>query len=109
MALNQIGNDCDALTEEDWKTLATMAVTLLPPFGAVEGVPRGGLKFAEALKQYITSGPLLIAEDVITTGASIEKFRNGREAIGIVVFQRQSLPSWITSIFQTSVKSDRSL
>lgn len=35
--------DCDALTPADWRALAKMIVDRLAPFGAVEGVPRGGL------------------------------------------------------------------
>ena len=88
--------ECDSLTPEDWQALALMASEILPPFGQVEGVPRGGIPFADALRQYADpqSDVLLIAEDVVTTGGSMERFRAGREAIGICVFSRGSLAEW---------------
>lgn len=95
--------DCDALTDADWATLAEMAVSVLPAFGAVEGVPRGGLRFAQALHRYVTTGPLLIAEDVVTTGASLEQQRAGREAVGVAVFARGSCPAWVRPLFTFAV------
>ncbi len=89
--------ECDALTPEDWEGLALMAVEHLPPFGLVEGVPRGGLPFADALRPYATPGceTLLIVDDVGTTGGSMERHRNGRKAIGLVAFKRGPLPPWV--------------
>ena len=93
--------DCDDLTDEDWETLALMASEILPSFGSVEGVPTGGLKFAAALSKYITKGPPLIAEDVVTTGASMERIRDSRIAIGVAVFSRGRPPAaWIYPIFE---------
>jgi orotate phosphoribosyltransferase len=91
--------ECDAISPLEWKTLALMASEILPPFGAVEGVPRGGIPFAEALAAYVTEGPLLIAEDVVTTGGSMERYRNGRDAIGVSVFSRGQHPGWVTPLF----------
>lgn len=94
--------ECDSLTPDDWAALAAMAVEILPPFGFVEGVPRGGLPFAEALRKYITPGSmtLLIAEDVCTSGGSLERHRDGRAlAIGIAVFCRGTLPPWVKALF----------
>lgn len=93
--------ECDALTPEDWAALALMAVGVLPPFGHVEGVPRGGLPFGDALYKHVTHGcsTLLIAEDVVTTGGSLERHRAGREAIGVVVFCRGVCPEWVTPLF----------
>jgi hypothetical protein len=92
--------ECDALNPEDWEALATIAVEFLPAFGAVEGVPRGGMPFADALRVHITHGPLLIAEDVTTTGASMEAWRDGREAIGVVAFCRGECPDWVVPLFR---------
>jgi orotate phosphoribosyltransferase len=101
--------DCDALTPEDWDALAAMAASILPPFGYVEGVPTGGIPFAKALGKYVNpdSLTLLIAEDVLTTGGSMERFRNGLiegtcdpPTIGIVVFARGRCPNWVTPLFQ---------
>ena len=91
--------ECDALSDDDWQGLACIASEILPPFGNVEGVPRGGLKFADALRQYITTGPLLICDDVCTTGNSMETFRNNRNAIGVVAFSRGISPGWIIPLF----------
>jgi hypothetical protein len=81
--------ECDALTDDDWKCLAKMATTILPPFGLVVGIPRGGLKFADALSKYVTVGPDLIADDVLTTGSSFFPYlEKNPTLIGIVVFAR---------------------
>lgn len=91
--------DCDALTAEDWDGLALMAMEFLPPFGSVEGVPTGGLAFADALRPYATQGPVLLADDVLTTGGSLERQRAGREAIGVVAFARGPCPDWVQAVF----------
>lgn len=93
--------ECDSLTEEDWEALALIASEALPPFGRVEGVPRGGIPFANALVKYIipNCNVLLLAEDVITTGGSLERFRAGREAIGVAVFARGHWPLWVKPLF----------
>lgn len=92
--------ECDALTDADWDGLARIAIENLPLFGSVEGVPRGGLKFAEALRPHVMWGPLLIVDDVFTTGKSMKDHRLGREAIGVVAFSRGVCPAWITPLFQ---------
>lgn len=92
---------CEALSSDDWAALAQMAAEILPPFGAVEGVPRGGIPFAEALQKHVLPGcrTLLIAEDVATTGGSLERHRVGRDAIGVVVFCREYCPLWVRPLF----------
>jgi hypothetical protein len=126
--------ECDALTPADWEGLAAMAAEVLPSFQEVEGVPRGGHPFEEALRPYAWKyhhggdkgrGTLLFAEDVVTTGGSIERFRDerletfarlGREdgknylpskVIGVCVFARGKCPDWITPLFQMPLKGDR--
>jgi hypothetical protein len=93
--------ECDALTDQDWNCLAALAWRILPSFGLIEGVPRGGLRFAEQLHHFSTAGcsTLLIADDVCTTGASLEAQRAGRDAIGVVAFARSGCPSWVTPIW----------
>ena len=97
--------DCDSLTREDWDTIAHIAATNIPNFKSVEGVPRGGLLFAEAMEQFCWAWgePLLIVDDVLTTGQSMENFRRNRDAMGIVLFARGPCPAWIRPVFQFSL------
>jgi len=93
--------DCDALTEHDWECLAAMAAEIAPPFHSVLGVPRGGFKFASALKKYrrADSDHTLLVDDVLTTGRSMEHWRL-RNDVGLVVFARGKCPDWVTPLFQ---------
>lgn len=94
--------ECDSLTDEDWAALALMVVERVKPFTAVRGVPRGGLKLAKALEPYRSFGNgVLIVDDVLTTGASMEQARRGRDsAQGAVVFARGECPDWVTPLFR---------
>jgi orotate phosphoribosyltransferase len=101
--------DCDALTDGDWEALAAMLAERLPPFGVVTGVYRGGLKLAEALRQYRNpSVPrALVVDDVLTTGASMEGAAPavaarypGYEVAGAVVFARGPCPDWVVPLFR---------
>lgn len=108
--------DCDYLTIHDWCALAKMASEALPPFGTVEAVTHGGkfyksmpnaVRFADCLRMYTTKGcpTILIADDVLTTGKSMEEERRGRDnVIGVVAFSRGVPPSWVTPLFQMPVK-----
>ncbi len=93
--------ECDALNDEDWNCLAQLAYRMLPPFGPVEGVATGGLRFAEALRHFSRCPDrLLIADDVCTTGRSLEAVRAGRDAIGVVAFARSlDYPRWVMPIW----------
>lgn len=92
--------DCDALVKEDYEALAVMALEILPHFGEVEGVPRGGLEFAKVMSKYITQGPRLIVDDVLTTGDSMEKLMKSGTDIGLVIFARGLCPPWIRAIWK---------
>ena len=92
--------ECDAFTPDDWATLAQIANQRLY-WGEVEGVPEGGLAFAEALRRYSQpDGRLMIVDDVFTTGQSMEEHRAGRDAFGLVVFARNLVPLWIEPMFE---------
>lgn len=97
--------ECDALTDEDWECLAYL-VSKKIQFKAVFGVPKGGVKLADKLQQYATRDyllPILICDDVLTTGNSMEKFRIEKgesNVMGVVIFARGQCPSWITPIFK---------
>lgn len=96
--------DCDALTDEDWQTSARVIYEGVGRFRKVIGIPRDRLKPAEALEPYRfpnPENPILIVDDVLTTGNSFkamkESLRQG--CIGIVVFARGKCLPWITPHF----------
>lgn len=91
--------DCDVLTPADWAALARFLAPQLW-FAEVEGVPRGGIPFADALRRHSIGEGLLIVDDVLTTGASMEAQRAGREAQGLVLFARGPCPPWVRAVWQ---------
>ena len=91
--------ECDALTPPIGETLAAMVAERFQ-FKWVYGIPRGGTKFARALARYSTRSnehPVLIADDVLTTGGSMELARSGltRRCVGVVVFARRARTGFI--------------
>ncbi len=93
--------NCDTMTDEDWAGLAQI-VRAKFSFSQVMGIPRGGLKFAAALRPFCSDGPLLLVDDVMTTGRSMEEYRAYHPTmptIGVVVFSRGPVPDWIHPIF----------
>ncbi len=100
--------ECDALTDADLNALANIIRHGLR-FSKVYGVPRGGQRLASILENYCSEeGPLLIIDDVLTTGTSMEEARQQfasmhSEIIGLVIFARSDCPGWIRSVFNMSV------
>lgn len=101
--------DADYLTDDDINSIALQLTLRLPRFGDVIGVPRGGLRLAEAMKPFVSphrelngtyDSELLIVDDVFTTGASMEEYRDGRDCLGAVIFARSDTPTWITPLFR---------
>ena len=95
--------ECDALNESDIACIAEF-IASKTSFGSVEGVPRGGLRLAAALEQYAEWKPpfnVLIVDDVLTTGRSMEEQKAIHQAnvIGWVIFARIELPDWINAVF----------
>lgn len=100
--------ECDALTNEDWECLAHLASEILPDFKEVVSVPTGGDKFAKQLNAYCKddkSLPILICDDVLTTGGSMAQKRQEIEGkvIGVVAFSRGQTPNWVYKIWQIFV------
>ena len=92
---------CEALAESDWTAIAAEIATRFA-FGRVVGIPRGGWPLAKALTPLVTTGPLLIIDDVLTTGASMEAARKesrASDAIGVVLFARSKPPPWVHAVF----------
>lgn len=94
--------ECDSLTDEDINTISCVIARRFR-FGCVVGVPTGGLRLANALKNLVSTGPLLIVDDVLTTGGSMERKRSeykyDPKTIGVVIFARQPPPPWIHAMF----------
>jgi orotate phosphoribosyltransferase len=93
--------DCDALSSSDIETIAGVMAWRLVRFSSVYGVPRGGIRLELAFQQYSTGSaldPLLIVDDVLTTGRSMieARARFGPNTIGFVIFARGPCPEWIT-------------
>lgn len=106
--------ECDALTLEDWDTIAFI-ISQQVKFSRVVGIPSGGTKLAQALKKYSYISPLcekfprLIVDDVCTTGKSLidcrSEFPLTDPIIGFVVFTRnyESLPTWCRSLWVSGI------
>lgn len=91
--------ECDALTYEEIETFALL-ISKRFKFGNVVGIPQGGYRIGTALKKYCTEGRLMIIDDVLTTGRSMEEYRQGWDAIGVVLFARGPCPEWVHPVFQ---------
>lgn len=91
--------DCDALDEEDWVTLANIA-QLKMNFSKIISIPRGGLALGEALHPNDANAPVIIVDDVLTTGRSMEEYRKKfPNANGLVAFARRKPASWIRALW----------
>lgn len=98
--------DCDFLGDLDLQAVVQELSVRLRPWGHVEGVGRGGQVLADAFCKYcpsdafsLRSFPPLICDDVLTTGRSMEEQRDGRQAIGAVIFARGPVPAWVQPLF----------
>jgi hypothetical protein len=104
--------ECDAMTNEDWQTIADICAPKMDQFFSVMSVPTGGNKLAQAFYKHITpkARVVLFVDDVWTTGHSmlcrIDQFsrvKTPREEVrGFVAFARcQSLPAWVDCFMLT--------
>lgn len=96
--------ECDAISPDEWHSLARIALPLLPPYSQVLGVPRGGTAWAQILENYVQPGAhkLLIVDDVWTTGNSIRRAWAGcgyGHWHGLVLFARGPVPKDVTALF----------
>ena len=99
--------DCDALSDNGLECLAYLLARRCGWFAWAVGVPRGGLRLANAINagayytKHVTNAPTLIVDDVLTTGASMELLRRRfPKARGGVLFARGPCPDWITPLFR---------
>jgi orotate phosphoribosyltransferase len=95
--------ECDAISPQEWHTLARIALPLLPDFGRVECVPEGGRPWATIFQHYVRPGSrrYLLVDDVWTTGQSMlsQVIRSGAPWHGIVLFARGPVPKNVTALF----------
>ena len=103
--------EMDALADAEWKCIARMINEYQQvSFQAAIGIPRGGLKLSGYLNEYATQNskdPYLLVDDVLTTGGSMEQYRDEhlkeKDVIGWVVFSRTNPAGWINSLFQMPI------
>ena len=71
--------ECDGVSKKEWQCLSEMVMDYEKrPFQAAIGIPRGGVILGSYLNQYSTQNPddpYLLIDDVLTTGGSMEDFR----------------------------------
>jgi len=97
--------ECDMLMDEDIKTISVI-ITEKYDFYDVVGIPTGGTRLCNDLKKHTNkeSKTLLIVDDVLTTGESMqrekEKYNTNLKIQGVVIFARAKCPEWIDPIFQ---------
>ncbi len=100
--------DCDALTEAELECIAFIIHNQFSRIKWVVGIPQGGVRLANVLRsKYVcrhSKGITLIVDDVLTTGASMEKAREAHPgASGAVIFARGPCPDWIQPVFQMAI------
>ena len=70
--------ECDSINDYELKFIEKMIMDYQQqPFCEAVGIPRGGLKLADALNEYATGDSkhfILICDDVFTTGTSMKEF-----------------------------------
>ena len=103
--------DCDYLNNDDIDCIARY-IASKRTFGMVIGIPSGGDRLADALEQYVKHDApfnVLIVDDVLTTGASMEYEKASMlehvhqdDIIGWVIFARTEPEPWINYMFKTS-------
>ena len=108
--------ECDALTDEDIECVAEYIASKMNCRFMVQGIPRGGCRLADALKQYEDlQAPfqILIVDDVCTTCTSMEKAKAAQppqvhpsDVVGWVIFARTTPPDWVHAMFTMNEGGD---
>lgn len=95
--------DADNLSDGDLGALAALVAPQLTPYSEVIGIPRGGLRFAKALEEYMGSeGGRLVVDDVLTTGMSMLEVMHAGDK-GVVIFNRGRRMPGVFSIFSMAL------
>jgi orotate phosphoribosyltransferase len=101
--------ECDAITPEEWHSLARIALPILPPFDYVISVPSGGDAWVNIFKHYVqpSAHRILFIDDVWTTGGSMlstVRHYGTPPWHGIVLFARGPVPDNVTALFHLDKK-----
>ena len=103
--------EADALSDRTIETIAKI-IKRKKLFSEVYGIPTGGERLAKALEKYAhPEGGLLIVDDVLTTGDSMEKAKHkfGRlNTAGAVIIARGPCPDWIEPVLSLNSYYNRS-
>ena len=107
--------ECDAIRPEWWAGLARMIMDYqTEPFYKAEGIPRGGVALGDALNEYASGNPedpVLIADDVYTTGTSfreyIETFHKDQPVIKWCAFARKPTTDGVNALFTMPTPVDK--
>ena len=100
--------ECDAITNDEWRCIARMIMEYqTQPFRYAVGIPRGGSPLGYALNAHATDNadhPVLICDDVYTTGTSFKQFvekgnYNEEEIIKWVAFARKPTTDNVNALF----------
>ena len=98
--------NAEALDASSIATIACMIADRVGPFCAVRGIPTGGGEpLAKALEPYRSDeGPLLVVDDVLTTGVSMEEYADYfgmLDTVYYVIFDRSGglRPSWVKALW----------
>ena len=106
--VSQFKIECDVLQPHSLETLCAIVAEKYI-FGEVIGVPTGGIRIEKMLKKYCvpTNEYVLIVDDVLTTGESMEEIRTkileetpNVLINGVVLFARGECPDWVDAVFQ---------
>ena len=109
--------EMDALYTDDWRCLAKMIMEYeTRPFRTAVGIPRGGVRLGQMLDKYSTGNPddpVLIVDDVYTTGTSFREFiaeqYPDEKVICWTVFARNPVTDNVNALFQMPSKMRKKL
>jgi len=105
--------ECDALSDDEWKTIAKMIREYEDQnWQYAVGIPTGATRLGEILTTYGTGSvkdPVLIVDDVYTTGKSFidfeEKHYKDKKVIKWAVFARKPPTENVKVLFQLPAKT----
>lgn len=96
--------ECDNITDAELEAMCALLAQIIPPFSRVSGVPTGGVRVEKAMRRHLSeTGPILIVDDLWTTGGSIQRHLTAidpREYLVAVLFARGETPPGVVALFK---------